>query len=100
MNTVADIQSIPKEMIFASGSGLDPQISPESALMQVDRIVRERHLDYQQKETLLASIKALTQEPQFMSLGERRINVLNLNMALDDIALSKTEKLGESIKNK
>jgi potassium-transporting ATPase KdpC subunit len=100
MNTVADIQSIPKEMIFSSGSGLDPQISPESALMQVDRIVRERHLDYQQKETLLASIKALTQEPQFMSLGERRINVLNLNMALDDIALSKTEKLGESIKNK
>jgi K+-transporting ATPase ATPase C chain len=100
MNSVADIQSIPKEMIFASASGLDPQISPESAFMQVDRIVGERHLNNQQKETLLASIKELTQQPQYLILGDKRINVLNLNIVLDNIALSKTEKLGESFKNK
>lgn len=100
VNSLADINSVPKEMVFASGSGLDPHISPESAIMQVDRIVKERHFDNMQKETLLTSIKDLSQESQYLILGERRINVLNLNMVLDNIALSKTEKLGESLKNK
>ena len=51
MNSV-DISAIPKEMIFASGSGLDPHISPEAALIQVDRIVKARHFNDSQKENL------------------------------------------------
>jgi K+-transporting ATPase ATPase C chain len=97
MNSV-DIQSIPKEMIFASGSGLDPQISPEAASMQVDRIVKIRNLDNFQKETLLVNIKKMTLEPQYLCFGERRINVLSLNLMLDNVALSKSDKLGESLK--
>lgn len=100
MNSVPDVQSIPKEMIFASGSGLDPQISPESAAMQVDRIVKERHFDNSQRETLLVFINQLTQEPQFFYLGEKRINVLNLNLMLDNMALSKSEMLDNYIMNK
>jgi potassium-transporting ATPase KdpC subunit len=84
-NSITDKLSIPKEMLFASGSGLDPHISPESALMQVDRIVKARHLDNTEKEKLIVKIKNLTEAPQFLLLGEERINVLNLNIELDKI---------------
>jgi K+-transporting ATPase ATPase C chain len=84
MNSVQDILSIPSEMIFASGSGLDPHISPEAALLQVDRIAEARHFDNGQKEKLLSDLKALTEGPQFFILGEARINVLSLNLKLDD----------------
>ena len=73
-------------MIFASGSGLDPHISPEAALMQVDRISKARQFDNNaQKEKLLNKIKELTEAPQFLCLGEQRINVLILNLELDKI---------------
>lgn len=85
MNSIAEPQSIPKEMIFASASGLDPHISPEGALMQVDRINRARNFDNIQKEKLIRKIKDLTEEPQFLILGEKRINVLDLNIELDKI---------------
>ncbi len=85
MNSIADALTIPNEMIFASGSGLDPHISPEAALMQVGRIVRTRHLDNNQKEEILKKISDMTESPQFLFLGEPRINVLLLNMALDKI---------------
>jgi len=72
-------------MAFASGSGLDPHISPEAALMQVDRIALARHFDSIQKEKLLKKINEMTESPQFLCLGERRINVLMLNLELDKI---------------
>ena len=72
-------------MIFASGSGLDPHISPEAALMQVDRVALARHFESNQKEKLLKKITELTENPQFFCLGEQRINVLVLNLELDKI---------------
>jgi K+-transporting ATPase ATPase C chain len=72
-------------MIFASGSGLDPHISPEAALLQVDRISEARHFDNSQKEKLLKKIKELTESPQFSFLGDKRINVFMLNLELDKI---------------
>jgi potassium-transporting ATPase KdpC subunit len=85
MNSIEDVLSIPKEMIFASGSGLDPHISPGAALLQVERIAKARQFDASQKQRLLQSIRDLTEKPQFLILGEVRINVLNLNIELDKI---------------
>jgi K+-transporting ATPase ATPase C chain len=85
MNSIPDLLSIPKEMIFASGSGLDPHISPEAALMQVDRISQSRHFDNTRKERLLKYIKDITEGPEFFLFGEPRINVLVLNLELDKI---------------
>ena len=85
MNALSDPLSTPKEMAFASGSGLDPHISPQAALMQVDRVALTRHFDTIKKEKLLQKIRELTEEPQFFLLGEQRINVLVLNLELDKI---------------
>ena len=85
MNSLSDPLSTPKEMVFASGSGLDPHISPEAALVQADRVIKARHLNDNQKEELLKKIKDMTQAPQFLCLGEPRINVLILNLELDKI---------------
>jgi K+-transporting ATPase ATPase C chain len=86
MNLIQDLLTIPKEMIFASGSGLDPHISPEAALMQVDRISQSRHFDNTRKERLLKYIQDITEGPEFFLFGEPRINVLVLNLELDKLA--------------
>jgi potassium-transporting ATPase KdpC subunit len=85
MNSIQDLMTIPNEMIFASGSGLDPHISPEAAMIQVDRIVKARHLDNDQKEKLIKKINDLTELTQFLLFGEARINVVILNIELDKI---------------
>jgi potassium-transporting ATPase KdpC subunit len=85
MNLTDELLPIPKEMIFASGSGLDPHISPDAAIMQVERISRARHFDNTRKEKLLKCIRDMTEAPQFFCLGETRINVLMLNLELDKI---------------
>lgn len=76
-------EKIPAEMLFASGSGLDPHISPEAALLQVDRITKARTLSSEQKQQLVDLIGVVTEQPQFSFLGEARVNVLMLNLALD-----------------
>jgi potassium-transporting ATPase KdpC subunit len=85
MNSIRDPMNVPKEMIFASGSGLDPHISQEAALMQVERVAGARHFNNSQKEKLLMEIKNLAESPQFLFLGEERLNVLILNIELDKI---------------
>jgi K+-transporting ATPase ATPase C chain len=80
-----DISSVPKEMVFSSASGLDPHISPEAALMQVNRIVTARHFDENKKTKLIKTINDMTEDRQFLFLGEARINVLMLNLELDKI---------------
>jgi potassium-transporting ATPase KdpC subunit len=84
-NSVKDLSLVPPEMIFASGSGLDPDISVKSALLQVDRIVRCRNLNDSRKADLIKIIGTMAKKPQFGFLGEERINVLNLNLALDNL---------------
>jgi K+-transporting ATPase ATPase C chain len=84
-NLLTDTSSLPKEMISASGSGLDPDISPEAAILQVNRVALYRKYNDSQKQKLVSLIKNLTEEPQFLIFGERRINVFKLNLALDKI---------------
>jgi K+-transporting ATPase ATPase C chain len=84
-NSITDINSIPKEMIFASGSGLDPHISPEAAIMQLTRVSAARKLNETQKQKVEQLINSLTEEAQFSVFGERRINVLLLNLSLDKL---------------
>ena len=73
----------PTEMLFASGSGLDPHISPQAAQMQVQRVAAARHLSSDSASGLLALVKGSEEGPQLGFLGEPRVNVLLLNLALD-----------------
>ena len=84
-NELSGSEMIPSEMLYASASGLDPHISPQAALLQVDRIVKVRQLDTNQKQQLMKSITELSEGPQFLFLGENRINVLALNIGLDKL---------------
>ncbi len=73
----------PMDMLFASGSGLDPHISPGAAELQVPRVAAARHLSSDSAAGLLALVKRSEEGPQLGFLGERRVNVLLLNLALD-----------------
>lgn len=84
-NQLDSLTEIPSEMLFASASGLDPHISPQAALLQVDRVAKARNFTTVQKQKLLQCVKALTEPPQFLCLGETRINVLLLNLETDKI---------------
>ena len=85
INQLDSLTNIPSEMLFASASGLDPHISPEAAIMQTGRIAKMRHFNNNQRDQLLSIIKNVTEAPQLLWLGERRINVLILNIKLDEI---------------
>ena len=74
---------VPNDMLFSSGSGLDPEISPESAFLQVDRVARARHFDERQKSALRELVVRSVRSPQFRILGMARVNVLSLNLAID-----------------
>lgn len=79
---------VPKDMLFASASGLDPHISPAAASAQVNRIAYARNYTKTQRSTIKDLIVRNTLEPQFGFLGERRVNVLMLNREMDSIAAS------------
>jgi potassium-transporting ATPase KdpC subunit len=84
-NGLDSLTEIPSEMLFASASGLDPHISIKAAVLQIDRIVEARNFNVTQKQRLLQCIKDHTEEPQFLILGEERVNVLLLNLGLDKV---------------
>jgi K+-transporting ATPase ATPase C chain len=68
--------------LFASASGLDPHISPDAAFFQVQRIANTRQIDVKRINDLVDSLIEL---PQYGFLGDKRINVLKLNLALDKL---------------
>lgn len=72
--------AIPADLLTTSASGLDPHISPEAAMFQVPRIARARGMA---EAPLRALVASQTEEPLVGLLGERRVNVLALNIALD-----------------
>jgi K+-transporting ATPase ATPase A chain len=79
----ANTQLIPVDLVTASGSGLDPDISIAAAQYQVSRIARERNLS---EKDIQALVTNHIEPRQFGILGEPRINVLSLNLALDDLS--------------
>ena len=77
---------IPVDLVTASGSGLDPEISPAAAFYQASRIAKTRSLSEKKVHEL---IRKLIQKPSFGILGEPRVNVLKLNLELDYLSLKK-----------
>jgi len=72
---------VPIDLVTTSGSGLDPDISPAAALFQIPRIARVRGLS---EDQIRALVRSQIQKRQFGILGEPRVNVLQLNLALDE----------------
>lgn len=79
---------VPVDLVTASGSGLDPHISPASAEYQIRRVAKTRGLREEEIQRLVA---AHTERLQWGVLGERRVNVLELNLALDERTLNGEE---------
>jgi K+-transporting ATPase ATPase C chain len=71
---------VPADMIYASASGLDPHISPEAARLQIARVAASRGMS---EDKVKALVDQFTEPPQWGFLGQARVNVLLLNVALD-----------------
>lgn len=81
-NPTMNRSEIPSELVTASGSGLDPNISVQGAKVQVDRIAKSRTID---KQKILDVISKNTEKPLLGLLGTEKINVLRLNIELDKL---------------
>lgn len=79
---------VPADMAFASASGLDPHISPEAARLQIARVAASRGVS---EDKVKALVERFTEPPQWGFLGQARVNVLLLNVALDE--MDSTKKL-------
>ena len=78
---------IPADLLFTSGSGLDPHISPAAARLQVARVAAARGVSADSVGTL---VEKFVEPPQWGFLGEARVNVLRLNLALDELGGKKS----------
>jgi potassium-transporting ATPase KdpC subunit len=81
-NPTVKVEQIPAELVTASGSGLDPDLSPAGAKIQVARVAQARGLSEQQ---VLALVNAHTEGPLLGLFGPSKVNVLKLNVALDEL---------------
>jgi potassium-transporting ATPase KdpC subunit len=79
-NGLAQTAKIPSDLVLSSGSGLDPDISPSAAYLQVDRVARARNLSVEEIRQL---VDINVKEPQLGLFGNSRVNVLELNLSLD-----------------
>ena len=75
---------VPAELVTASGSGLDPDVSPKAALVQVPRIAKARGIS---EETLVKLVNMNTQGPLLGLFGPSHVNVLRLNLELDQMKM-------------
>jgi K+-transporting ATPase ATPase C chain len=82
--------SVPADLVLASASGLDPHISVEAATIQVKRVAKARGVPEPDVQVL---VERFIEMPLFGFLGEKRINVLRLNLALDNIASQVNQSL-------
>lgn len=78
-------QDVPSDMLFASGSGVDPDISKQAAYLQVNRIVKARNFDSSKKKLLYTLIDKNVVEQRFNFTGTEYVNVLQLNLQLDEL---------------
>jgi potassium-transporting ATPase KdpC subunit len=87
---------VPADMVYASASGLDPHISPESARLQIARVAASRGM---KEDDVKALVEKFVEPPQWGFLGQARVNVLLLNVALDQAqAQSKKAGVGSPLK--
>lgn len=84
-NLLLPDERVPVDAVTRSGSGLDPDISAENAALQARRVAAARHLP---EEAVQALVRRHTEGRQFGFLGEPRLNVLMLNLALDQMVIS------------
>jgi K+-transporting ATPase ATPase C chain len=85
-NNLPTNTTLPADIVFASASGLDPHISPEAARLQIARVAAARGLSQDKVKEL---VEQYVEPPQWGFLGEARVNVLLLNVALDQLAAPK-----------
>ena len=76
------VEEPPQDLLFASGSGLDPHISVEAALYQLKRVALARNLDLEKVKIL---VEQFTEGRQLGLFGDPKVNVLSLNIALDNL---------------
>jgi len=83
--TAAGLSQVPADSVTTSASGLDPDISPANALLQIERVAKARAMD---PAKLAHLVRVHTEQPVLGLFGEARINVLRLNLALDSLSRS------------
>ncbi len=91
-NGLPDTTRVPADAVTRSASGLDPHISPANAALQVGRVARTRGLP---EGTVLAIVAANTEGRQLGFLGEPRVNVLRVNLALDALSAQRGSASGQ-----